>query len=326
MQYDLSIIIPARHEEFLKTTVENILQNKRAKTEIIVVLDGRWSDPPLVQHPDVNVIYVPESIGQRAAINLGVKLSRAKYVMKMDAHVSIDEGCDTKMIEGFKKVGDNVTLVPIMKNLWAFDWKCTRCGWKQYQGPTPKRCPQCGDSRYIRKKMMWVGKHNPQSVSYCFDSEPHFQYFEAYKHREPYLTDKKTGFTETMSLQGSCFMVTRQNYWDWEICDESLGSWGSQGIECSLSTWTTGHRVVVNHSTWYAHLFRTSGGDFSFPYPQSGRGVQRTKQNVKDKFWNMKHPKQKKPVSFVVERFWPIPGWTDKQLKQLKESEKKLTK
>jgi hypothetical protein len=80
------------------------------------------------------------------------------------------------MIEGFKKQGDEVTMVPIMRNLWAFDWKCYHCGWKKYQGPTPEKCPQCGKKDKLRKKLMWIGKDNPQSTSYCFDSEPHFQY------------------------------------------------------------------------------------------------------------------------------------------------------
>ena len=90
MQYDLAIIIPARREEFLKLTVEDLLKNKRGNTEIIVGLDGDWASPSLNQHPDVNVIYVPESIGQRAISNMCAKLTKAKYIMKLDAHCSVD--------------------------------------------------------------------------------------------------------------------------------------------------------------------------------------------------------------------------------------------
>lgn len=42
---ELSVIIPSRHEEFLKNTVEDILKNKRGETEIIVGLDGQWANP-----------------------------------------------------------------------------------------------------------------------------------------------------------------------------------------------------------------------------------------------------------------------------------------
>lgn len=320
---ELSILVPSRNEMFLAKTIEDALANMEADTEIIAVLDGEWADPPVPMNKNVNIIYVPESIGQRAATNMAAKLSKAKYVMKVDAHCSFDKGFDRKMIEGFKEVGDDVTMVPIMRNLWAFDWACFHnyCGWTKYQGPTPEKCEKCGKSDKIRKKMMWVGKRNPQSVSYCFDSSPHFQYFEDYKHREPYLTDVKTGFTETMSLQGSCFMATRKKFWDLKLSDEELGSWGNQGIEVACKTWLSGGRVLVNHNTWYAHMFRTQGGDFSFPYRQGGREVQATKGRTWDLFINNKFHKQIHPVSWLVERFWPVKGWTQENLDKLKKEE-----
>jgi len=108
------------------------------------------------------------------------------------------------------------------------------------------------------------------------------------------------------------------------MCDEKAGSWGNQGIELALSTWLCGRKVLVNHDTWYAHMFRTQGGDFSFPYHQGGRQVQNTKNYIKDKFWNMKHPLQKYPVSWLIEKFSPIPGWDDNKIKQLKEQESYL--
>jgi hypothetical protein len=295
---------------FLVNTIEDILKNIEADTEVIAVLDGAWADPPIKDDPRVNLIYVPEAIGQRAATNMAAKLSRAKYVMKVDAHCSFDKGFDRKMLDGFKEVGDEVTMVPIMRNLWAFDWKCYHCGWKKYQGPTPLKCDQCGKTDKIRRKMMWVGKHNPQSTSYCFDSEPHFQYFEDWKHRPEYEVARKTGFTETMSLQGSCFMCTRAKYWELGLCDEAFGSWGNQGIEVALKTWLSGGRVLCNHRTWYAHMFRTQGGDFGFPYQQSGNEVARTKKRVKDVFWHNKWDKQIHDLKWLVDKFNP-PQWKD---------------
>jgi len=320
--YELSLLIPSRNEMFLKNTIEDALKNIEADTEIIAVLDGAWSNPPIPHNERVNIVYLPESIGQRAATNLACRLAKGKYVMKLDGHCSFDQGFDRKMIEGFKTVGDDVTMVPIMRNLHAFDWVCYHnyCGWKQYQGPTPKVCPNCGKSDKIRRRIMWIGKRNPQSVSYCFDSEPHFQYFEDYKHREPFITDKKSGFTETMSLQGSCFMCTKENYWKWGICDENAGSWGNQGLEVACATWLSGGRVLVNHNTWYAHMFRTQGGDFSFPYEQKGREVQKTKNYIRDKFWKKEHSGQKYSVRWLIEKFWPIKGWTEGDLQKIKKS------
>ncbi|GEM_PF-104511 len=316
---NLSILIPARNEMFITRTVEDILSNIEADTEIIVTLDGAWAVPPIPQHERVNVIYVPESIGQRAAANLACKSSKAKYVMKCDAHCAFDKGFDRKMIEAFKATGDNVTMAPIMRNLWAFDWKCYYCGWKKYQGPTPEKCEQCGKSDKIRRKMMWVGKNNPQSTSFCFDSSPHFQYFEDWKHRPQYEKDKKEkGLTETMSLQGSCWMLTREKYWELNVCDENFGSWGSQGIEVAVKTWLSGGQVLVNHNTWYAHMFRTQGGDFGFPYPMSGKDQEKAKSFARDLFFNNNWDKQIYPLSWLVEKFWPVKGWTEEDLTKLK--------
>ncbi|OGH16352.1 MAG: hypothetical protein A3C30_03165 [Candidatus Levybacteria bacterium RIFCSPHIGHO2_02_FULL_40_18] len=321
MAKDLSILIPARNEMFLYRTIEDILANIEADTEIIAVLDGEWAKPEIPQHERVNIIYVPESVGQRAATNMAAKLSRAKYVMKIDAHCSFDKGFDIKMIEAFKETGENTTMVPTMRNLWAFSWKCYKCGWKKYQGPTPQKCDNCGDTEHIKRKMMWVGKEEPQSNSYCFDAEPHFQYFNEYTKRPEYRKDlEETGLTETMSLQGSCWMLTRDKYWDLNICDEKFGSWGSQGIEVSVKTWLSGGRVLVNHKTWYAHMFRTQGGDFGFPYPISGSDQKKAKEFAKDLFFNNKWYKQIRPLSWLVEKFWPVKGWTNEDLQKLKEN------
>ena len=322
MNYDLSVVLPSRNEMFLKNTIEDILKNKRGNTEIIAVLDGAYAKPPIPQYENVNIIYVPKSIGQRACANLGVRLSRAKYIMKLDAHCSWDEGHDVKMLDAFKISGDNVTMVGTMKNLHAFDWRCHRCGWRKYQGPTPERCGGCNDSRFMRRKMMWIGKERPNSSSFSFDSEPHFAYNNEYTKRPGYKEEvKKTGLTETMSLQGSCFMCTREKFWELDLGGEELGNWGNQGLQVACATWLSGGRVLVNHNTWYSHMFRTQGLDFGFPYELSGRETQKTKSNVRDLFWHKKHPKQIYPVSWLVERFWPVPGWDENSLNKLKEIE-----
>ena len=314
---DLSVIIPSRSEMFLKETIENLLFNIEADTEVIAVLDGQWASPAIKQHDRVNIIYVPEPIGQRASSNLAVRLSQAKYIMKVDAHCSFDKGFDRKMIEGFEKVGDDVTMVPVMRNLHAFDWKCGHCGWRTYQGPTPERCPDCKEKHHLRRKMYWEPRRGTHSVSYSFDSEPHFQYFREFKKRP----EAKGDLTESMSLQGSFFMCTREKYWELKLCDEEFGSWGSQGIEVACKTWLSGGRVICNHKTWYAHMFRTQGGDFSFPYEQKQSKVEEAKSHARDLFFHNKWDKAIHPLSWLIEKFWPVPGWTQEDLDKLKESE-----
>jgi hypothetical protein len=327
MQYRLAIIIPSRNEEFICRTVQDILEHKRGPTEIIVGLDGQWADPPLPVHKDVTVVYYNKSIGQRAMTKQCARLTNAEFVAKTDAHVSFDEGFDVKMLEAFDKLpdGENVTMVPIMRNLWAFDLKCYKCGFRKYQGPMLDKCPNCGAVGHIKKKMVWQAKPSPQSTSFCFDTEPHFQYFGEYKKRPEYKKMlEETGLTETLSIQGSFFMLTRKKYFELDVDDESLGSWGSQGVSVACRTWLSGGRVLCNHNTFYGHMFRTQGGTFGFPYPNPGSKVQFAKKRAKELFLEGKWDKAVRPVSWLLERFWPVPGWNENSLKQLKESERVL--
>jgi len=301
---DLSVIVPSRQEMFLKRTVEDLLKNMRGETEIIVGLDGAWADPPLDDHPKVHIIHHSKSIGQRAITNECAKYSKAKYLMKLDAHCCVAENFDVQMMADMQ---DNWTMVPLMKNFHVFNWICKKCGDIRYQGPTPTSCPKCDNTNDFYREIIWFAKNNPQSTAYCFDSEPHFQYFREFKNRP----EGKGDITETMSLQGSCFMVTRDKYFELNLSDETFGSWGSQGIEVSVKTWLSGGRVVCNHKTWYGHLFRTQGLDFGFPYDISGRQVERAKKHARDLFYNNKFPKQILPSSWLLDRFWPIPGWSN---------------
>lgn len=305
--YDLSILIPARNEMFLAKTVENILENIQGNTEVIAVMDGYWAEPPIAQHERVTIVHNPEPLGQRASTNLAARLSSAKYVMKCDAHCAFDTGFDIKMIQGMH---DDWTMVPTMKNLHAFDWVCPD-GHRRYQGPSGP-CKECGKETV--RDILWQAKPSPNSVSYCFDSTPHFQYFGDFAKRP----EGQGEITETMSLQGSCWMLTGDKYWELGVCDENFGIWGSQGIEVAVKTWLSGGKVMVNKKTWYAHMFRTQGGDFGFPYEIKGSDQEKAKSTARDLFFNNKWDKQIRPLSWLIEKFWPIKGWTDEDLARLK--------
>jgi len=315
-EYDLSICIPARNEMFLAKTVENILENIEGNTEIIVGLDGAWAKPPIKADPRVTILYYGESVGQRCLTNRCVSLSTAKYVIKTDAHCSFDKGFDRKMLEAYEELpdGDNVTMVSTMRNLHAFDWVCKKCGNRWYQGRTPEHCcndkqgktknDKC-DSKEFKKDMKWIGKQSPQSNFYRFDKTMHFQYWKAFEKRE----EGKGNLCESLSLQGSFFMITRKKYWELDICEENFGSWGQQGVEVAMKTWMSGGRVVVNRNTWYAHMFRTQGGDFGFPYPQSGKQVGKAREYSRKLFERDGWTGAKIKFKDILKKFAPVPDW-----------------
>lgn len=301
---DLSILIPARNEEWLSETLVDLFKNIRGNTEVIVVLDGAPEVKPLPDDPRLTVIRHETSIGQRAATNEACRLSNAKYIMKVDAHCAFDEGFDVKLMADMQ---DDWTIVPIMRNLHIFNWICPE-GHTRYQGPSGP-CLECG--KPTTKDVLWIAKPRPESTSYRFDTELHFQYFRERKHSPDYKEQLKTGLTETMSLQGSCFMLTRERYWALNICDEEFGSWGAQGTEVACKTWLSGGKCIVNHNTWYAHLFRTQGGDFGFPYKQDNAQVENARKRSRELFLDNTWPLQVHPLSWLVDRFAPVPGWHD---------------
>jgi glycosyltransferase involved in cell wall biosynthesis len=308
--YDLSVIIPARNEEFLARTVHDVLEMKRGKTEVIAVLDGAWTDPPLVSHKDLTIIYNHTSIGQRASTNQAARLSRSRYVMKLDAHCTVDEGFDEKMMALMQ---DNYTMIPIMYNLHAFDWVCPKCEERQYQGPSEKYrvCPKCQAERH--REIIWKPRWNRKSTAYRFDTTLHFQYWGSYKEKQKEQGD----LADTLSIQGSCFMATREKYFELNLCDEEFGSWGQQGTEVACKTWLSGGRVVTNMTTWYAHMFRTQGGDFGFPYPLSQKKVDYARERSRDMFFHNKYDKQVYSFTWLLDKFKPIPEWHEEKGKDV---------
>lgn len=319
MQYDLAVIIPGRNEEFQARTVEDVLAKKRGNTQVIAVMDEKWSEPGIKDHKDLVILKLGKANGQRGATIQGAKLANAKYLMKLDSHCIVSEGFDVELLKAFEILGDEVTQIPAMYNLWAFDWKCKKCGTRTYQGPRPDFCMLAGESRKknpdcdgteFERIMVWQKRGNRRSEAYMFDTEPHFQY-------DRRTAKKQTGdYIETMSAQGSCFVMTKKRYFDLNIDDESLGSWGSQGIMISCKTWLTGGRLITNRKCWYAHMFRTQK-DFSFPYPQDGKQVSNAKKVAKDLVFNNKIEGQTKPLSWLLEKFKPLPDWHDPKNKEI---------
>lgn len=100
----------------------------------------------------------------------------------------------------------------------------------------------------------WQVKHQNRMAGYVFDSQLVMQHGE----------NTQELLQETMCLQGSCFLISKENYWKWNICDESLGSWGGMGTELGIKAYLNGGRCYTTKKTYYGHLFRHSEEDFPY--------------------------------------------------------------
>ena len=313
---DLSVLIPARNEMFLQRTIEDVLAHARADTEVIAVLDGEWPDPPLQDHPRLRVTHSATVLGQRAATNLAARMSTATYVMKLDAHCSVDDGFDVKLIAADREIGrPDVTQIPAMYNLRAFQWKCGACGNETYQGPTPTTCAACEaldkTGGPFERVMYWdrlAGgrKKHIRTEFWRFDHELHFQYWSAYGERPAAHGE----LVDVMSSIGACFFMRRQRFEEIGGLDEAHGSWGQFGTEIACKSWLSGGRHVVNKRTWFAHLFRTQGGDFTFPYHNPESKIREARAYSRKLWIDGTWPGAQRSLRWLVEKFHPVPEWT----------------
>jgi glycosyltransferase involved in cell wall biosynthesis len=298
---DLSVIIPARNEEFLQNTIDSVLSAIKADTEIIVILDGYWPKKGIPQKERLNIIHYEQPIGQRAAVNKGAEFSDAKFIMKLDAHCAIEEGFDKKLMADCEYED---TIIPAMYNLHAFDWVCQKCGIRTYQGPKPENCG-C-DGKEFKKEIVWKPKRKPRSEFYRFDKNMKFAYWRAFKRRP----EAKGNLAPSLGNLGACFFMHRQRFFDLDGMDEGHGGWGQFGTEISCKSWLSGGRQLVNKNTWFSHMFRTGGG-FGFPYQISGNQVRAARKYSKDIWLNNKWKGAKYDLKWLIKKFHPVPEWED---------------
>lgn len=138
----------------------------------------------------------------------------------------------------------------------------------------------------------WKVRPDKKTSSYVFDSQLVMHYG----------VENKELINETMCLQGSCFMTRLENYWDWNLCDESLGSWGGQASELGIKAYLNGGVCVTTKKTYYGHLFRHSEEDF--PYKRDKAKIDASHQKILASFRDM-------AIAGLI-RKWKYPvDWTE---------------
>ena len=294
---DLSILIPARNEEFLQNTLNDIAENMEGDTEVLIGLDGYKPNLLSPGKVPVGILYEEKPIGQRAIQNRLAKISQGEFVMKVDAHCSFSKGFDIEMLQDMDKT---TVLVPSLGNLHVWDWICDNCGKREYQGIEPELC--CGE---WKKEIVWRIKPKPLCSTFYFDTRLVFQFDikKAYEDLE-----------ETMAIQGSGFMVRKKDYWDFEMCDEQFGSWGQQGVEVACKTWLGGGKILGTRKAFMGHWFRMTEG---FPYERDMNQVEHAYQLSKSLFLENNWDKQIKSIQWLIEKF-DYPGdWSPEMVAKL---------
>ena len=151
----VSVIIPAKNEEFLGNTIQSILDASQGEVQIVAVLDAWTPDLPLhFLEDNVQFLHFKDGIGQREAINQGVSYCDGDYILKTDAHSILSPGFDTALTSLCE---DDMTIIPRMINLHAFDWVCNDCGATYDNCGTPDICKKCKGNHFTRS-LVWTPK------------------------------------------------------------------------------------------------------------------------------------------------------------------------
>jgi len=278
----VAVIIPSRNEPYLQKTIDETLRAADGPIEVIAILDGTWPEQPIPDHPDVTLIHHTAPVGQRAAVNEGVRMTNAKYILKVDAHNLMDDGFDTKLKADCEY---DWTVLPRMYNLDIETFK---------------------EKRHKCTDFMYIGP--PDNPDHERSNKMRSDYWRSYGKRPEAQGD----IVDVMTGQGACWFMHRDRYIEIGLLDEAAGVWGQVGVEVALKTWLSGGRHVVNKKTWFSHWFRKQ-----WPYAMTYAQQEHARQYFLD-FWLNNKYNSVRPLSWVIEKFWPVPHWTEPMLEFIK--------
>jgi len=280
----VSILIPARNERFLPQTIADLIAKATGEIEIIAVLDGYWPDPQLPDYDKLVLIHRGAARGMRPAINAAAAIARGEYLMKCDAHCMFDPGFDEKLRADCEP---DWVVIPRRKRLDAENW-----------------CVQdVGKPDVTHNYLSWPD--NPADFG-----GPGLN-GRIWTEKALSVIDPESGLNEDISFQGSCWFMLKEYFYYLELMDtENWGPFWSEAQEIAFKAFLSGGKVMRNRGTWYAHLHKGKkhGRGYRMDSGWAKQGATYTNRWLhEDKMWH----KQKYPLSWLIERFMPMPFWPE---------------
>jgi glycosyltransferase involved in cell wall biosynthesis len=286
----LSVLIPSRNEKYLFPTIRDCFAKSGGDTEVVVTLDGYWPEgwkEMTETYSNLHTVHHGEARGLRPAINSGAAsaISRgAEYLFKLDAHCLLDEGFDIKLLADIEP---NWIVVPRRKRLDPDAWAVTET-------------------------------HKPD-IDYHYLSFPDDPSDfggpglngKVWEERARERRDKpEFDIDDELSSQGSAWCMASSYFQFLELMDtESYGPFWNEAQELFLKCWLSGGRGVINKKTFYAHLHKGTkhGRGYRLPEQWLQQGASYTKRWIYNDAW----AKQTLPFEWLIDHFWPVPGWAE---------------
>jgi glycosyltransferase involved in cell wall biosynthesis len=274
----VSVILPSRNEPYLSQTIDAVLRNAEGDVEVIAVLDGYWPVPALRSDPRLVLLHRGTAQGMRPGINAGVAVARGEWLMKLDAHCDVSQGFDRILKTECDR---DWIVVPRRMSLDPDNW----C--KEENGKSPV------DAHYLSNPIERPGDPSCGLHGTVWNQRA--------RQRIDVLLD------EEMSSQGSCWFMHR-DHWNrlgpMEVA--KYGNFIQEFQELGLKTWLGGGKVMVNKKCHYLHWHKGKRGRQYFISKQE----MRSGADFATRYWMTDSwPERVHNLKWLIERFWPVPGW-----------------
>jgi hypothetical protein len=162
----------------------------------------------------------------RNAINVGVKESSGKYVMRADEHCMFARGFDAEITS---HIEPNWIVTARRYFLDPHKWEVMK------------------EKGYVDYEKLAIRSRKGKEQKFTGVT-----WYSRRRKRENRKID------ETMAMQGSCWVMPR-SWWDSvvkELQTEGYGPHYQDSVEMLFKTWKAGGRLMVNKNTWFAHKWK----------------------------------------------------------------------
>lgn len=241
----LSVIIPSYKDPIVYKTIDSLVENSlnRDELEIVVVLDGYWTERPFREDANIVTVHVGKNRNMRESINTGVRIAQGEFIMRTDEHCMFAPGYDKALTETFE---DNWIVTP---------------------------------RRYFLDPNKWVLMDIPP-VDYeklkVREIEPGFNKFEGVVWGVRAREREGIAIDETMAMQGSCWIM-KKKWWEdviGELNSKRYGAMLQDSHEMQFKTWKAGGKLMVNKNTWFAHKHVSFPRTHNHPQREYRAGVE----------------------------------------------------
>jgi glycosyltransferase involved in cell wall biosynthesis len=304
----LSVIIPSYNCKYVSKTVFDVLSHAKEDVEVIVLLDGYVPDPPIPEDKRVIVIPKKATTGMRNSINLGVSVANGEFIMKLDDHCAISDGFDIALKLHSQP---NQISIPSRYMLDAEKWKIIswRVEYEYMTYPYVYLDKWRWGMGLTAKK--WYGENGIAPIENINNRNK----YKLERHRKEIKID------EIMIFKGACWFMPRQHFISIGGLDDRLfKTMYQEPQELTFKTYLSGGKVIVNKHCWFAHLYKDST---TRGYSADLTAMRKT-ERIGTWYWmNDQWPGAKYKMKWLIEKFWPIPGWPDDWEEQKIKFEKK---